>query len=122
MHCKYCGFANSEDDHRCQRCGRRSLGVVIAAPPGYVGANALAAEPAFQPNDTQEFAQPPLFDASPRQAPPQKVIPFDQLQRQVTGKLAGVQPPPAKPAPPPPRAAARKSAAPPVEQGTLDFI
>jgi hypothetical protein len=42
MHCKHCGFANGEDDHRCLRCGRRLSGVVIAAPPGYSGANALA--------------------------------------------------------------------------------
>ena len=55
MHCKHCGFVNGEDDHRCLRCGRRMSGVVIAAPPGYSGANALAVAPAFD-NDTREFS------------------------------------------------------------------
>ena len=54
MHCKHCGFVNGEDDHRCLRCGRRLSGVVIAAPPGYSGANALAQASIM--NDTEEFA------------------------------------------------------------------
>ena len=54
MHCKHCGFANGEDDHRCLRCGRRLSGVVIAAPPGYSGANALA-QAVMAKGDTEEF-------------------------------------------------------------------
>src|ERR1700740_794570 len=86
MHCKKCGFANSEDDHRCLRCGRRLSGTVVAAPPGYSGANALA--PALLTNNdtlndtTAEFlaarrgvlAQPTLFAS---QNPP-NVIPFSR--------------------------------------------
>ncbi len=122
MHCKHCGYVNGEDDHRCLRCGRRLSGVVIAAPPGYSGANALAPKVVVS-DDTGEFpavlqgvqAQSTLFanyseaDVSPN------VIPFDRRPR--------VQPAPSAPpvtaAPAPARA--RK---PPVSdtQGTLDFI
>jgi uncharacterized RDD family membrane protein YckC len=105
MRCKYCGFANGDDDHRCLRCGRRTAGVVIAAPAGYSGANALAVAPEFDPyapdlhppdlharmiDESRRFepvqadtaAQPALFAA-----PGQKIIPFNQVHRQATGKL-----------------------------------
>jgi uncharacterized RDD family membrane protein YckC len=150
MQCKHCGFANGEDDHRCLRCGRRVRGVVIAAPPGYSGANALAVAPAFD-NDTREFAPTgtqtlagetlaglthanETLDGMPAQTalftrPLQNVIPFDQLQRQTTGRTGAART--ARPAierstvvPPPPvqRTAQKKPVRPPVEQGTLDFI
>jgi uncharacterized RDD family membrane protein YckC len=122
MQCKDCGFQNGDDDHRCLRCGRRLRGTVIAAPPGYSGANALAAaalQDTVQDSDTREF-QPPLFIH-----PSQKVIPFDRLQRHATSRLA-VQPPQIQEPPPKrtpaKRTAARKPASPPVEQATLDFI
>jgi uncharacterized RDD family membrane protein YckC len=97
MHCKHCGFGNSEDDHRCLRCGRRLSGVVIAAPPGYSGANALA--PSIMMNDeTDEFApiailpgarpaQPTLFTT--QSIPAGNVIPFDRVQRQSASRTAG---------------------------------
>ncbi len=142
MHCKHCGFANGEDDHRCLRCGRRLTGIVIAAPPGYSGANALAVAPAFDANETQDIVppvtaqgpettrqratQPGLFAGSD-----QKVIPFDQIQRHVTARSAPVQAPPTfgasplnPPAPPRTtvtRPSARKAASPGMEQGSLDF-
>jgi uncharacterized RDD family membrane protein YckC len=154
MQCKHCGFANGEDDHRCLRCGRRVRGVVIAAPPGYSGANALAVAPAFD-NDTREFLATgtqtlegetlaglanararagETQDGMPAQTalfrrPLQNVIPFDQLQRQTTGRTGAARA--ARPAiergvvvPPPPvqRTAQKKSSRAPVEQGTLDFI
>src|SRR6185437_9470756 len=88
MHCKHCGFANGEDDHRCLRCGRRLSGVVIAAPPGYSGANALAPS-AIMSDDTAEFppvvtsasTQPALFTNVPVTGP--NVIPFDRRERKV---------------------------------------
>jgi uncharacterized RDD family membrane protein YckC len=132
MQCKHCGFLNGEDDHRCLRCGRRLRGTVIAAPPGYSGANALAAaalmQDAVQANDTREF--PPITAEAPAQTPlfihpSQKVIPFDQLQRHATSRQAVPPPPLEEPAPkrtPAKRPAARKPAGPPVEQATLDFI
>jgi uncharacterized RDD family membrane protein YckC len=89
MHCKHCGFANGEDDHRCLRCGRRVRGVVIAAPPGYSGANALAVGPGLD-DDSREMtldtqtgmpAQAAMFTV-----PSPKVIPFDRIQRQATGR------------------------------------
>jgi uncharacterized RDD family membrane protein YckC len=126
MHCKHCGFVNGEDDHRCLRCGRRLSGVVVAAPPGYSGANALA--PAIMMNnltdDTAEFppvkkavpAQPTLFTNS--QASP-NVIPFNRRERQPAT--------PALPTPPAvapqPRISVRRPSVPPADaQGMLDFI
>jgi uncharacterized RDD family membrane protein YckC len=102
MQCKYCGFGNGEDDHRCLRCGRRVAGRAVAAPTGYSGALALA--PLFDadatldahaPFDsklqsdpaaaTQEFF-PPLQSAAEAQKaaarPAGRLIPFDQLQKQ----------------------------------------
>jgi uncharacterized RDD family membrane protein YckC len=133
MHCKHCGFDNSEDEHRCLRCGRRLTGVVIAAPPGYSGANALAVAAVMaRETETLEFERPSSSAASPSEtggqttlfappAPGSNVIPFEQRHRQ-----------PAKPASPPPlqepqrppaaRKTAARKAAPPVDQGTLDFI
>jgi uncharacterized RDD family membrane protein YckC len=123
MHCKHCGFVNGEDDHRCLRCGRRISGVVIAAPPGFAGANALAPS-VMMSDDTAEFppvrkttpAQPALFsNAGPN------VIPFDRRERKLQARPA---------APPlqqqvqnsPPRMAARKPSLAPDLQTTLDFI
>ncbi|HVW84599.1 MAG TPA: RDD family protein [Bryobacteraceae bacterium] len=135
MHCKYCGFANGEDDHRCLRCGRR-IGIAIAAPTGYAGANALAVAPAFDPNatqdvepkqtspaDTERLQQAALF----RDPNGPKVIPFDQLQRQVTGRLNVPSPPPPAPAAPAAKPAqertqTRRPAAAPAGQASLDFV
>jgi uncharacterized RDD family membrane protein YckC len=146
MHCKHCGFANGEDDHRCLRCGRRLSGTVIAAPPGYSGANALA--PAVVMNgDTEEFLpmkapataakpatveQPTLFTTvqPPRSSP--NVIPFDRVLREAANRGAYAAPPGAAAEPRPPAAQppathsrVRKTAAPPPAQdtqGTLDFV
>jgi hypothetical protein len=135
MHCKHCGFANGEDDHRCLRCGRRVRGVAIAAPPGYSGANALAMAPAMdddskeftldvQTRDTQTgtFEQVAMFTQTSPTRPSPKVIPFDRMQRQATAKTA---PPVSRPvsAPPVQKTAQRKpSVRATIEQGKLDFI
>jgi len=135
MHCQFCGLLNGEDDHRCLRCGRRIVGIAIAAPPSYIGANALAmaAAPARERDyETDPRAespeQPPLF-----QTPNQKVIPFEQLQRQATGRSApgaqsvpsaGTSGDPSVRKPPAPRSQARKTAAQSASQagqGSLDF-
>jgi uncharacterized RDD family membrane protein YckC len=101
MHCQYCGSINGEDDHRCLRCGRRITGVVIAAPQSYIGANALALsvspEEEVAAARAERLEQPPLFDAQPAASQPasqpasQKVIPFEQLQRQAAGRSAQAQ-------------------------------
>ena len=110
---------------------------MIAAPPGYSGANALATatlQDTLQDGDTREF--PPIAAEPAAQTAlfanlSQKVIPFDQIQRHATARL-GVPPQveeplqrrePAEPKrAPAKRAAARKTAGPPVEQASLDFI
>jgi len=103
---------------------------VIAAPPGYSGANALAASVLMSSDDTTEF--PPLQQSGPAQStlfansqtlpsPGLNVIPFDRRER---------KPPPhapAAPVPPAPqttrhRVSPRKSGPPPGVQGSLDFI
>ncbi|HYA17356.1 MAG TPA: RDD family protein [Bryobacteraceae bacterium] len=142
MNCKHCGFAIGEDDHRCQRCGRRVTGVVIGAPSGYSGANALAMAAAASASpdtlDTQEFlrqrmekqiaaenkgqastelpAQSALFAGQPP-----KVIQFDQWRKQPPMSLPAASPAPSRPAE---RRQAKKHAPgrSTVEQATLDFI
>jgi uncharacterized RDD family membrane protein YckC len=135
MHCKHCGFANGEDDHRCLRCGRRVRGVVIAAPPGYSGANALAVEPAMD-DDSREMtldtqtgmpAQAAMFTV-----PSPKVIPFDRVQRQATGRNSAAVAAPAAQRPAPRKTvrpaalnaaqATHQTAHQSIHQTTLDFI
>jgi uncharacterized RDD family membrane protein YckC len=91
MHCKYCGFNNGEDDHRCLRCGRR-IGTAISAPTSYSGANALA--PSFEANETQDFL--PLPETTRRQASyassGSNVIPFESAQRARTAPLPVARP------------------------------
>jgi len=126
--------------------------VVVAAPPGYSGANALAQ--AVVMNDTEEFSpvktefapvksaasttlgtsEHPMLFAPPAQPvkPGQNVIPFDQLLREASGR-SGVRMAVAPQLPqlppttaPPTHARVRKSTAAPVSrpdlQGSLDFI
>jgi len=120
MHCKHCGFVNGEDDHRCLRCGRRIAGVVIAAPPGYSGANALA-QSLMLSEDTADFqavsiqtpAQPTLFVN-----PPKNIIPFDRRERQAAPKAEA----PRQPAAPPQQRIHVRKAATPDTQGLLDFV
>jgi len=133
MQCRYCGFGNGEDDHRCLRCGRRIAGVVTAAPAGYAGANALAFAPVPEANETQEFppvapaaSQPPLF-AAPEEKVARKIIPFDQIQRHVTGRMT-LPPQPAAPDTADRRPQVRKpnppaaSQPPAPQQAALDFL
>jgi uncharacterized RDD family membrane protein YckC len=124
MHCKHCGFVNGEDDHRCLRCGRRIAGVVIAAPPGYSGANALAPSLILS-EDTADFqtvsmqtpaqraSQPTLFSN-----PPKNIIPFDRRERLAIPKPEAPQPPPS----PQQRIHVRKSTVASDTQGLLDFV
>jgi uncharacterized RDD family membrane protein YckC len=105
MNCNYCQTTNSENDHRCRRCGRRLTGSAVSAPPEYrspesfaqaQGATALAMKKSRK--ETAEIetnaagtaermkkpAQPSLFadEFAPR------VIPFDAQQRESLLKTA----------------------------------
>src|SRR5271167_3620762 len=111
MHCKYCGFVNGEDDHRCLRCGRRLTGVVIAAPPGYSGANALAVAAVMaRETETLEFEKAPAVSATLSEGGAQttlfapaalsNVIPFELRQRQTAAQTTAQTT--AKTAPPAP--------------------
>ena len=66
MTCGYCQFTNTDEDHRCRRCGRRLTGTAVAAPAHLasehariairvLGANALA--PAPSPAAQTEIGQ-----------------------------------------------------------------
>ena len=146
MRCKDCGFANGEEDHRCLLCGRRLAGVVIAAPVGYSGANALAMAPMYDPraNETQEFtlSPPPSHTSRPLGAD-RNVIPFDEIRQRFAGRNTTAAPAPASLAPvfaspvfaspvfanndttgkpTPPRATSRRAAAVSPDQGSLDFV
>src|ERR1019366_666387 len=141
MHCQHCGFTNGEEDHRCLRCGRRLPGIVIAAPPGYSGANALALAPALD-NDTRDLPpshhtaafgqaaalrQEALFSANLEAALLEKVIPFEKIQRKAGQRPAPQAPPQPqaapvsaqKPAPPQHRSRSQAASS---EQGMLDFV
>jgi uncharacterized RDD family membrane protein YckC len=53
MECRYCRAQNAEDDHRCQRCGRR-----LRVTQGYVGQSAAAPELSFETILRPEGASP----------------------------------------------------------------
>jgi len=90
MECRYCQTSNSEDDHRCRRCGRRLqftaafVGSSAAAPALRYDAHetgevarvrhAVPPAPAPRPTDVRKpVIQPSLF--STRELP--RVIPFE---------------------------------------------
>jgi uncharacterized RDD family membrane protein YckC len=94
----------------------------MSTPTGFSGANALA--PAFEASETQDFL--PLPDVAPRQttlftSSGTKVIPFDHLQRQASGRIQPTAQPAAKPPRPAPKSdrSSPRSAA---EQASLDFL
>lgn len=129
--CHYCRASNTEDEHRCRRCGRRlsgSFSDTASEMSALSVQGALAAAPAPAPafrHETVERAALPA--AAPRTSAPQtptqrplfspreagKVIPFESLP--------GAAPAPAKPAP---RAPSRRQASPrPANtQQSLDFL
>lgn len=72
MNCLYCRHSNSDDEPRCQRCGRRlQAAAARPAPENYVstfsGATALAVAPAFDQPIAPEVAAPPQRNQVPRQ-------------------------------------------------------
>ena len=98
MECRYCRAQNAEDDHRCQRCGRR-----LRVSHGYVGQSAAAPDLRFEtilrpegmpaPAPSQPPAARPHLPAyqqslfSSREFP--RVVPFETI--------APVAPPSAQP-------------------------
>src|SRR6185312_5699394 len=102
MRCQHCGLMNGEDDHRCLHCGRRMPGIVVAAPPSYIGNTALAVSeaPAVEQNVSPSPEQAPLFYQSqtPQQTAPAgftvpKIIPFEAIQRQAGSRTAAAAAP-----------------------------
>jgi len=138
MTCHHCRALNSDDEHRCRRCGRRLSGSASdtaseANPLRVTGALATAPAPLRRPAEPAHApelpAQRPLF-APPRS--PQKVIPFESIAGgRVEARAAGAAPAPARtpqPRAPQPRAPqrvqGRRPQAPkgPDNQQSLDFL
>ncbi len=129
MHCKYCRSWNADDEHRCNRCGRR-----LKVAPGSQGypasrsASALAL--ARQPDAMEELDEPaPLRSRSPvpqklgfEEIPGSNVIPFESIAAHraqpvpplpvaapaATAPAARLEPPIASPQPAPRRSATAK--------------
>ena len=86
MECRYCQTTNSNEDHRCRRCGRRLLGLSV-----YAGSSAAAPALSYDVSEQTEVArtvereapaarrqityQPSLF--SSREVP--RVVPFESI-------------------------------------------
>ena len=121
MNCLYCRHVNSEDEPRCQRCGRRlATAPARPAPENYVStyvntqatALAMAVQEAPAPARTESEVPPPPQRAQvPRQTrlftETEKVLQFPQQ---------------AKPQEPRQQRVRRHSAAASENQGSLDFL
>jgi uncharacterized RDD family membrane protein YckC len=73
MECRYCQTSNSEDDHRCRRCGRR-----LKTGPVYVGSSAAAPALKYDAADRLQVAptvaRPSVVPGAPQQ--PRKPITY----------------------------------------------
>jgi uncharacterized RDD family membrane protein YckC len=129
MTCGYCGFRNSEGEHRCRRCGRkpgdgpawpltvhRTDGALAAAPQNEAVTAPQGAAAAAAAGDLGRAVQPSLFAARPVS----NVIPFESY----AGSRAEIRPlPAAEPRKTTARPAARRSAARESDvQAALDFL
>jgi uncharacterized RDD family membrane protein YckC len=63
MECRYCQTSNSEDDHRCRRCGRR-----LRTGPVYVGSSAAAPALQYDASERPRVARPAAVTSAPPQA------------------------------------------------------
>ena len=125
MECRYCQAANSDDEHRCRRCGRR-----LRMSPVYTGSSAAApvlqyeAAPAFQHETAESSAPGPRVASrlephtSPEPSAPRRPITYQPslftsrelplVVRFETIAPDGVQPVPRKVQTPAPRQRRRK--------------
>jgi uncharacterized RDD family membrane protein YckC len=121
MECRYCRAQNAEDDHRCQRCGRR-----LRVTQGYTGQSAAAPELRFeQILQTEAAPQPapgqpaarvklPAYQQSlfsSREFP--RVVPFETI--------APAPPPPVEPREPKTTAPRQRARKPIPGQQSLEF-
>jgi len=67
MECRYCQTSNSEDDHRCRRCGRR-----LRSGPVYVGTSAAAPVLQYDAGARPQVAR----EAAPAPSPARKPITY----------------------------------------------
>ena len=124
MTCSYCGSRNGEDDHRCQRCGRRPSDTLNT---GYRTDGALATK--LQPVahvEVQERPRPTAANFSAavqrnlfQERPSSNVIPFESFAPPPAPKPRAKAATPKKPGE---KTAPRRAPKVPEGQGTLDFL
>ena len=92
MTCGYCRYPNSDEEHRCRRCGRPLSDSYAVATAGALAAVPLPArrEPAPAAPPAPQFSRPPRQGLLFQEKPSGKVIPFEALTS-----------PASQPAPPP---------------------
>lgn len=96
MTCGYCRYPNSDEEHRCRRCGRPLSDSYAVATAGALAAvpQPARSEPAPAAAPASKFSRPPRQGLLFQEKPSGKVIPFEAL----TGP-ASQPPPPPKPKP-----------------------
>ncbi len=116
MECRYCRAVNSEDEHRCRKCGRRLIPSTGERPAHRYGPVTTATAPALQPRHEAEARTNP--------APARATAPRG-YQRTLFNEVPRVMPAPEQPrpasaprAPRPQRPAARRF---PENQHALNF-
>jgi uncharacterized RDD family membrane protein YckC len=128
MTCHYCRALNSDDEHRCRRCGRRlngGPGETHDGMPLVHGALAAmpAPEPRYSPVERTDAPEGPVQRPLFHTRPPQKVIPFESI---APSRIDPAPKPAARPAPErtAERRQTRRPAAPktPDTQQSLDFL
>jgi uncharacterized RDD family membrane protein YckC len=82
MDCRYCQAANSDDDHRCRRCGRRLGPNLTLAEPLYTGSSAAApvihnrTAPVLQAVETRPAAHRAEPHRSPEPSAPRRPVTY----------------------------------------------
>jgi uncharacterized RDD family membrane protein YckC len=70
MECRYCQSANADDDHRCQRCGRR-----LRMGPVYTASSAAAPVLQYEPAPVLQREATPVLEYAPVELHPTPVQP-----------------------------------------------
>jgi uncharacterized RDD family membrane protein YckC len=116
MECRYCRALNAEDDHRCERCGRR-----LRMTPVYTGQSAAAPRLEVEASAPPELRQEPAPMAELNTKPRLQVVAYQPTLFSAVDVLPAPDKPEirdARPASPRPRARSHM----PTGQQTLQFL
>jgi uncharacterized RDD family membrane protein YckC len=98
MECRYCQAANSSEDHRCRRCGRRLRPGLTLAEPVYTGSSAAApvlqerAAPVLQRTAPVSGERPARLEAVEPHAPHRPSEPYRPPEPSAPRRAANYQP------------------------------